>query len=44
MQQRGVERIKNESEEQRNMRLKDMPQWEQRNMWLKDMRQREYKR
>jgi len=34
IRQRGVERIKNESEEPTNMRLKDMPQREQRIMWL----------
>jgi hypothetical protein len=36
MRQQGVKRIRNESEEQRNIRLKDMPQREQRNMRLED--------
>ena len=41
MRQRGADRIKNKSEKQRNMWLKDMPQREQRNMRLEDARQRE---
>jgi len=37
--QYGAERIKNESEERRNIRLKDIPQREQSNMRLEDKRQ-----
>ena len=41
MRQQGVERIRDENEERRNMRQKDMPEREQRNIRLNDKWQRE---
>ena len=41
MRERGVERIRNKNEEQRNTQPKDMPQWELTDMRLADKWQKE---